>query len=178
MGSVAIPALFCRALRARSSVPLLLIGSAAHQSARIEALGWGADAIAVDTTTTSELIALLQALVRRARGLTGPQLETFSVGDLSIFPESNEAEFEGVRVQLSTYEFALLNVLARHAGQPLGREQLLDLAKGSAEAAYDRSIDVQISRLRHKLGDNSARPRLIKTVRGVGYLLATRGGAR
>jgi two-component system, OmpR family, response regulator len=172
------PCEFCRSLRTRSSVPLLLLTSHDDASLRIEGLTSGADATATEATSPLELLALLRALVRRARALNGPTLEKFSVGALSIHPESKEAVFEGMRVQLSGYEFALIEVLARHAGQPLTREHLLDLAKGSAEAAYDRSIDVQISRLRHKLGDDPGRPRLIKTVRGVGYVLATHGEAR
>ena len=74
---------------------------------------------------------------------------------------------------LTSYEFELLYVLAERAGRVLNREQLMELARGSAEEAFDRSIDVHISRLRHKLGDDSRKPRLIKTVRGVGYQFLT-----
>jgi two-component system, OmpR family, response regulator len=74
---------------------------------------------------------------------------------------------------LTTYEFALLRSLAERAGQVLTREQLMDLVKGSAEDAFDRSIDVHVSHLRQKLGDDPRSPRLLKTVRGIGYMLAS-----
>jgi DNA-binding response OmpR family regulator len=77
----------------------------------------------------------------------------------------------GKPLVLTAYEFTLLRVLAENAGRVLGREQLLYLAKGNAEESFDRSIDVQISRLRNKLGDDSKNPRLLKTVRGLGYVL-------
>jgi DNA-binding response OmpR family regulator len=79
---------------------------------------------------------------------------------------------DGREIALTGYEFALLHALARRAGRVLAREQLMELAGGSAEDAFDRSIDVHVSRLRQKLGDDPKRPRLIKTVRGAGYVLA------
>ena len=72
---------------------------------------------------------------------------------------------------LTSYEFALLKVLAEHAGRVLSREQLLDLAKGGADEVFDRSIDVRVSRLRQKLGDDPRHPSLLKTIRGSGYML-------
>jgi two-component system response regulator RstA len=72
---------------------------------------------------------------------------------------------------LTAYEFALLRALAEHVGRVLSRERLLDIAKGNAEEAFDRSIDVRISRLRQKLGDDSRHPRMLKTLRGSGYML-------
>jgi DNA-binding response OmpR family regulator len=82
---------------------------------------------------------------------------------------------DGRELPLTGYEFDLLRALAERAGRILSREQLMELAKGSAEEAFDRSIDVHVSRLRQKLGDDPKRPRLIKTVRGAGYLLAGEG---
>jgi two-component system response regulator RstA len=78
---------------------------------------------------------------------------------------------DGKPLNLTSYEFALLRVLAEHVGRVLSRERLLELAKGNADEAFDRSIDVRISRLRHKLGDDSRHPLLLKTVRGSGYML-------
>jgi DNA-binding response OmpR family regulator len=82
------------------------------------------------------------------------------------------ATLGGREIALTGYEFALLRALAERAGRVLSREQLLDLAKGSADQAFDRSIDGHISRLRAKLGDDPRHPRLLKTVRGSGYVLA------
>jgi DNA-binding response OmpR family regulator len=78
----------------------------------------------------------------------------------------------GKPVDVTAYEFSILRALAQRPGKVLSREQLLDLAKGSAELSFDRSIDVHVSRLRAKLGDDSRSPKILKTVRGVGYLLA------
>ena len=78
---------------------------------------------------------------------------------------------DGRPLSLTSYEFTLLKVLADNAGRVLSREQLLELAKGNADEAFDRSIDVRISRLRHKLGDDSRHPVLLKTIRGSGYVL-------
>jgi len=78
----------------------------------------------------------------------------------------------GRAVSLTTYEFALLRALAERAGQVLTRDQLMDLVRGSTEESFDRSIDVHISHLRQKLGDDPRNARLLKTVRGVGYMLA------
>jgi DNA-binding response OmpR family regulator len=83
-----------------------------------------------------------------------------------------ETTLRGEVLPLTTYEFALLRALAERAGRVLAREELLTLVHGSAEEAFDRSIDVHVSRLRHKLGDDPRRPRLLKTIRGVGYMLA------
>ena len=82
------------------------------------------------------------------------------------------ATLDGRALVLTAYEFALLRALAENAGQVLSREQLMLRVRGNAEEAFDRSIDVQISRLRQKLGDDSKSPMLLKTVRGLGYLLA------
>ena len=81
------------------------------------------------------------------------------------------ASLKGQPLVLTTFEFGLLRVFAERAGQVLGREQLLELVHGSADEAFDRSIDVHVCRLRQKLRDDPRNPRRLKTVRGVGYLL-------
>jgi DNA-binding response OmpR family regulator len=80
-----------------------------------------------------------------------------------------------VDLAVTTYEFDLLRALAERAGRVLTREQLVDIVRGSADEAFDRSIDVHVSHLRKKLGDDPRNPRILKTVRGVGYLFATDG---
>jgi two-component system response regulator RstA len=116
-------------------------------------------------------LARIQAVVRRARGKAGPAPRELTVGNLVLDIAGLSASLQGRPLQLTSYEFALLRVLADHAGRVLSREQLLELAKGNADEAFDRSIDVRISRLRHKLGDDSRHPVLLKTVRGSGYML-------
>jgi DNA-binding response OmpR family regulator len=86
------------------------------------------------------------------------------------------ASLDGAPLTLTTFEFSLLRALAERSGRVLGREQLLLLLHGSAEEAFDRSIDVHISRLRHKLGDDPKSPRILKTIRGVGYMLTPSEG--
>jgi len=105
----------------------------------------------------------------------GPSAETVVVGGLRIEPQAMQATLDGRPIQLTTYEFTLLRALAARAGHVLSREQLIDLVRGNAEEAFDRSIDVHISHLRQKLGDDPRSPRLLKTVRGVGYMLALAG---
>jgi two-component system response regulator RstA len=94
------------------------------------------------------------------------------VGEIVFFPGEQRAERHGRPLSLTTCEYALLVALAEHAGRPLGRERLLEIARGSAEVAFERAVDVQVSRLRAKLADNSRQPQILKTVRGVGYMLA------
>ncbi|HEX7623249.1 MAG TPA: response regulator transcription factor, partial [Anaeromyxobacteraceae bacterium] len=124
-----------------------------------------------------ELLARIHAVVRRARGQAGPSLEKVQVGRLVLDPGAQRATYLGRELALTAYEFALLKALAERAGRILTREQLMDIAKGSAEESFDRSIDVHVSRLRHKLGDDPKRPQILKTVRGVGYLLAAEDDA-
>ena len=109
---------------------------------------------------------------RRAQGRAGPESQELRVGRLLLDPASQRATLDGRVLNLTSYEFALLRVLAENAGRVLSRERLLDLAKGNADEAFDRSIDVRISRLRQKLGDDPRHPLLLKTVRGSGYLLS------
>ncbi len=112
-------------------------------------------------------------MVRRARGQAGPRAEVVTVGDLVLDPGTHSAMLAGRDLALTGYEFALLAALARRAGRVLAREQLMELARGNAEEAFDRSVDVHISRIRQKLGDDPRRPRRIKTIRGVGYQYLT-----
>jgi DNA-binding response OmpR family regulator len=94
------------------------------------------------------------------------------VGSLVVDASTMTATCDGRSLSLTTFEFTLLRVLAERAGRVLSREQLLELVHGgAADEAFDRSIDVHVSRLRHKLGDDPRSPRRLKTVRGVGYVL-------
>ncbi|TMA16864.1 MAG: response regulator transcription factor, partial [Deltaproteobacteria bacterium] len=122
--------------------------------------------------SSRELLARIRAQARRARGQVGPAAQEIVVGDLRIEPQGMRVTLGGRVLGLTTYEFALLKALAERAGRVLSREQLMDLVRGNAEEAFDRSIDVHISHLRQKLGDDPRNPRLLKTVRGAGYMLA------
>ncbi|WP_050727599.1 response regulator transcription factor [Vulgatibacter incomptus] len=162
----------CRELRSRSDVPVIFLTARGEEADRIIGLELGADDYLAKPFSPRELLARIRALVRRARGQAGPALRVVEVGSLRLDPAARSARLRGADLELTSYEFTLLHALAERAGRVLSREQLLDLAKGSAEEAFDRSIDVHVSRLRHKLGDDARSPRWLKTVRGVGYVLA------
>jgi DNA-binding response OmpR family regulator len=162
----------CRELRARSDVPILILTARGEEADRVMGLELGADDYLAKPFSPRELVARIRAVVRRARGQLGPSLEVVRVGSLVIDPGARTATYEGRELGLTAYEFALLRALAERPGRVLTREQLMEIAKGSPEESFDRSIDVHVSRLRHKLGDDPKRPRLLKTVRGAGYVFA------
>jgi DNA-binding response OmpR family regulator len=162
----------CRRLRERIDVPIIMLTARVEEADRVLGLEDGADDYVSKPFSSRELLARIRAQVRRARGRAGPAAARLEVGELSVDSTTMTATLRGKRLLLTTYEFALLRVLAERPGRVLGREQLLELVHGSAEDAFDRSIDVHISRLRHKLEDDPKSPRLLKTVRGIGYMLA------
>jgi len=165
----------CRALRERVDTPILMVTARGEEVDRVIGLEGGADDYIAKPFSTRELLARLRAHVRRARRRVGPPSACVRVGGLVIDGASMRATLDGQELALTTYEFALLRVLAERAGRVLSRERIIDLVRGSAEEAFDRSIDVHVSHLRQKLGDSPRNPRLLKTVRGVGYMLATDG---
>jgi DNA-binding response OmpR family regulator len=162
----------CRELRRQSHVPIIAVTARVEVADRVLGLELGADDYLNKPFSARELLARIHALVRRARGQAGPLAREIRVGRLLLDLGSLSAALDGRELQLTSYEFALLRVLAENAGRVLSRERLLDLAKGNADEAFDRSIDVRISRLRHKLEDDPRHPVLLKTVRGSGYLLS------
>ena len=165
----------CRELRRHTDVPVVMVTARQEEADRVIGLEAGADDYVVKPFSSRELLARLRAQVRRARGQVGPSARIITVGELTLEPARLRANLGDRELPLTAYEFALLVALAERAGRVLSREQLLDLTKGTDDDAMDRSIDVHISRLRQKLGDDGKKPRLLKTVRGAGYLL-TRDG--
>jgi two-component system OmpR family response regulator len=168
----------CRELRTRSDVPIIMVTARGEEADRVLGLEVGADDYVTKPFSPRELLARIRANVRRVRGQAGPTQETISVGTLVLDPAKMTVTLEGKTIDTTAYEFSILRALAQRPGRVLSREQLLDLAKGSADLSFDRSIDVHVSRLRAKLGDDSRNPKILKTVRGAGYLLADlrRGG--
>ncbi|WP_437330373.1 response regulator transcription factor [Sorangium sp. So ce381] len=163
----------CQKLRARVDTPIIMVTARGEETDRVLGLEGGADDYIAKPFSARELLARIRAQARRARGLAGPTSERRLVtGSLAIDPAARRAIFDGAELSLTTYEFDLLYTLAGRAGRVLTREQLVDLVRGSADEAFDRSIDVHISHLRRKLGDDPRSPRIIKTVRGIGYVFA------
>ncbi len=167
----------CRQLRGRTDVPIIMVTARGEESDRVLGLEVGADDYVTKPFSPRELLARIRANVRRVRGQAGPAPETIQVGALVLDPQKMTVELDGKPIEVTAYEFAILRALASRPGKVLSREQLLDLAKGSADLSFDRSIDVHVSRLRAKLGDDSRSPKILKTVRGAGYMLAGTPGA-
>jgi two-component system response regulator CpxR len=159
-------------LRARSSVPVLMLTARGDDIDRIIGLEVGADDYLPKPFNPRELVARIKAILRRIdERRTG--LEKFTAGDILIDTSLREAYVGDRSLQLTTIEFALLEVLVRNPGRALSREYLTGIALGRKLGAFDRTIDVHISNLRRKLDEHRGIQR-IKTIRGSGYLLAPR----
>jgi two-component system, OmpR family, response regulator len=165
----------CRMLRERIDVPIIMVTARNEEADRVMGLEGGADDYVVKPFSSRELLARIRAQARRASGRAGPSAPHVSVGDLVVDAATMTATLRGQPIALTTFEFSLLKALAERAGRVLAREQLLSILHGSSDLAFDRSIDVHISRLRHKLGDDPRSPRILKTIRGAGYMLTPDG---
>lgn len=165
----------CRALRRRMDVPIIMLTARREEIDRVIGLDAGADDYVTKPFSSRELLSRIHAILRRTRGLIGGRA-TLRAGAIELDLAARRATVHGRDVALTSYEFDLLRALAERCGHVLSREQLLDLARGSSELAFERSIDVQISKLRQKIGDDARNPQFLKTVRGVGYMLAVRQG--
>jgi two-component system response regulator CpxR len=164
-----------RQLRLSSTVPVLMLTALGDESYRIVGLETGADDYLPKTFSTRELLARLRAVTRRSRfnATSAPSEATleFTINDLHINAASRKITFRNKTVNLTPLEFDLLLCLARAADRVLNRDQLLDAISGRDYDVFDRSIDVHISSLRRKLGDDPKNPKYIKTVRSAGYML-------
>lgn len=160
----------CRAVRAKSTTPILMLTARGDAADRIVGLEIGADDYLPKPFEPRELLARLRAILRRGNALVPGQALHF--GRLDIDTDARRVRLDGVEKDLTSYQMALLTVLANNAGRVLTREALMDLVKGESLEAYDRSIDVHISRIRAAIEDDPKKPRRIVTVRGAGYVFA------
>jgi DNA-binding response OmpR family regulator len=160
----------CRILRARAETPILMLTARGEEMDRVVGLEIGADDYLAKPFSPRELQARIRAILRRARVPAAGAVLRF--GRLAIDRESRAVRVDGEEKTLTSYQFDLLAALADNAGRVLNREKLLDLVKGEELEAFDRTIDVHISRIRAAIEDDPKRPRRIITVRGAGYVFA------
>ena len=162
-------------LREKSDIPVLMLTARGEETDRIVGLEMGADDYLPKTFSSRELLARLRAVTRRYTGSeTRAAAETgnknLRFGHLEIDPDARTVCLETKPLNLTPVEYDLLTRLASAAGRVLTRDQLLDAVAGRSYDAFDRSIDVHISSLRRKLGEDPRNPRFIQTVRAAGYL--------
>jgi two-component system OmpR family response regulator len=167
----------CRDLRAHSNLPVIMLTARGEDTDRIVGLEMGADDYVPKPFNPRELLARIKAVLRRAQSLPGSTLASdakrlrFAGWTLDLSTRQLTSS-QGVVTPLTSGEYRLLQVFLEHPNRVLSREQLLDLTRGREATPFDRSIDVQVGRLRRRLGDTAHEPTLIKTMRGEGYVLA------
>jgi DNA-binding response OmpR family regulator len=164
-----------RQIRAFSVTPIIMLTARGDEMDRIVGLELGADDYLAKPFNPRELLARIQAVLRRSRG-ERTDTTCLSAGPIQIDVDRRLAQMNDKPLDLTTTEFEILRILVANAGRVIPRERLMELARGEAWAAFDRSVDVHISHLRKKLGEDSKRPDFIKTVRGVGYTFAAASG--
>lgn len=167
----------CRELRARSEVPVIMLTARGEETDRIVGLELGADDYIAKPFSPRELLARIKSVLRRARALP----ENLRSGDTGVFrfagwtldaATRNLTSPQGVLVALSGTDFRLLKIFVEHPSRVLTRDQLVELMLAREAGPYDRAIDIQVSRLRQRLGEDAKEPSIIKTVRGQGYVFA------
>jgi DNA-binding response OmpR family regulator len=163
----------CRDLRSAAiGTPILMLTARGQVVDRVLGLKLGADDYVVKSTDTMELLARIEALLRRARGTAGKTYYTFELGDIRVDFERNQVTRDGNRILLSAAEFRLLKYLLEHRGTVLSREELLEKVWGFSSDILSRTVDVHMAALRKKLERDPKFPELILTVKGFGYKLA------
>ena len=164
----------CRQLRARSTVPIIMLTARGTETDKIVGLEIGADDYVVKPFSAGELVARMRALLRRAGEAVRPaDAEAIEVGDVRLDLRTWTVTRRAEPVELTRREFELLRMLAQHAGTVLTRERLMDEVWDPNWFGSTKTLDVHISALRRKLGDDPEQPRYIRTVRGVGFRFAS-----
>jgi two-component system phosphate regulon response regulator OmpR len=173
----------CRRLRESGNLlPIIMLTAKGDDVDRIIGLETGADDYLAKPFNPRELVARIHAVLRRQApperpGAPSAEPRTIQFGPFALHLASRALEREGTPVPLTTGEFALLKALALHPREPMSRDKLMELARGRELESFDRSIDVQVSRLRKLLGEDPQSPRFIQTVWGFGYVFIPDGGA-
>lgn len=160
----------CRTIRAKSTVPILILTARGEEHEKVLGLELGADDYVVKPFSMRELIARVRALLRRAKRVTiAEEPEILQSGNLTLFVTEHRVELDGKELSLTPREFSLLKVFMLNKGRVLSREQLLRLAWGVEEFIDKHTVDVHVHWLREKIEPDPRNPRRIVTVRGVGY---------
>ena len=167
----------CRRIRTGSAVPILMLTARGDDTDRIVGLELGADDYLPKPFNPRELLARLRAILRRSGSARSGVSELMRFGRLEIDPSSRTVTLDGTPCALTGHQFDVLCALASSAGRVMSREALMDRLRGQALDAFDRSIDVHVSRIRAAIEDDPRRPRRIVTVRGAGYVFAARQDA-
>jgi two-component system, OmpR family, response regulator RegX3 len=168
----------CRSLRERSKVPIIMLTARGEETDRIVGLELGADDYIVKPFSAREVAARIRAVLRRAGEHAAtppaqPKPDVLEVGPVRVDPARRAASMDGNDLDLTRKEFELLELLMREAGSVLTRERLIDEVWDTNWFGSTKTLDVHVSSLRRKLGDDSANPRFIHTVRGVGFRFAS-----
>jgi two-component system, OmpR family, alkaline phosphatase synthesis response regulator PhoP len=160
-----------RTLRAESPVPIIMLTARVEEDDRLLGLEVGADDYITKPFSPRELVARVQAVLRRARG-PAPAGDLIRVGDLTLDVPRLKVTRAGESIELTATEFQLLATLARHPGRVFTRAQLLDAVRGSEADSFERAIDTHIKNIRRKLEVDPRNPRYVETVYGLGYRCA------
>jgi DNA-binding response OmpR family regulator len=158
----------CRRIRKESEVPVIMLTARGEPMDRVVGLELGADDYLAKPFEPRELVARIQAVLRRAAGLMTPQPQSF--GRLTIDLLKRKVWLNGIPVDLTTNEYTSLALLTRHRGQIVDRDRILQELSGMDSEAFNRTVDITMSRLRQKLGDDPKSPEFIKTIWGAGYM--------
>lgn len=161
----------CRTVRKESQTPIIMLTARGEEADRVVGLELGADDYVVKPFSPRELVARIKAVLRRVTGpsASGIQREGLRIGDVNINPASRTVEVRGKPLALTAKEFDLLFFLASHTGEVFSREQLMDHVWDYEYAADASTVTVHVRRIREKIEADPMRPRLLKTVWGVGY---------
>jgi two-component system OmpR family response regulator len=163
----------CRQVRAESEVPIIMLTASAEAADRIVGLEMGADDYVAKPFNPRELLARIKAVLRRSGPARAPKGRYLRFAGWRLDTVNRDLiGGDGLVMPLSGADYQLLLLFLEHPNQVLSRDDLLGLTRGREASPYDRSIDVQLSRLRQRLGEDAKAPHIIKTVRGAGYVLA------
>ncbi len=163
----------CRRIRASSDVPVIMLTARGDDADRIVGLELGADDYLPKPFNPRELLARLRAVLRRSARAQSGARDVMRFGRLEIDSASRQVTLGEVPCNLTGYQFDVLHVLASNAGRVMSRERLMDHLRGDSLEAFDRSIDVHVSRIRAAIEDDPHHPRRIITVRGAGYVFTS-----